>query len=183
MAQVTVRRVGKLTVDKQAAAKAMAPAILKHVLSRIAEGRDARDAPLADYSPLYRAQLAAIGQDTRPRARRTGALMQALRLARTVVTPNGVEMVFGVDDSSSKQTPRPPPWVFSSKQTPAEQVSALARWRAAPKRSTTSPPHSQLLAWLLRGNGRSKPRALLGVSPRGRPPIIAALERAHIFRS
>lgn len=178
---ITVRRTGKITIDENAAARALVQAVMKHMQSRVRAGVDARDRPFAPYSPLVQKQRAATGQPTDVELRSSGGLMNDLLLLRTEVRSGVITLTFGAGTGTSPQTPRPPPWVFIG--TPEQQSKALDRWRNAAKKTTSSPPHDQLLALLVRGDGRRPPRDILGVSPRGTSEIVKAIESAPVFKS
>lgn len=174
----------KIEIDLAAAVKPMADAILSRVIERTeVQGLDASGAALPEYSPLYRAQLEAIGQSTTPTMIRSGALMRDLKIISAEVTGDKVRIVIGVGEGSSMDVPRPPPWVFSSKQTAKQRASALERWRASSKTPRPSKPHSELVADLAEPvNGRHA-RRIMGLSAEDMRLLVAVLERAKIMKS
>lgn len=178
---IRVKRIGHIKVDHQEAARALGAAIMRHMRKRFERRLDAHDLAFPGHSPLYRRQLQAIGDDDSADVKESGGLLRAIRLLRVERRGGRQVLVFGVDSGTSPRRPRPPPWVFAG--TPDENARALERWRRAPKKAARSLPYPELLALQQRGNGRSPPRQVLGVSPRGRGPVVRAIEKARIFRS
>lgn len=178
--KVTAR--GRLTVEPKAAADAVARIVVEHIRARSERGLDASDQPMPAYSPLYRRQLQALGEDVDVDVRRSGALMRGLKLLRVETRAGATSLVFGVEGNARETRPaRPPPWVFAG--SPDEVAKSLARWRRSTKKPDASLPLRERLCVLQQGQDGSRPRFVLGVSPRGRPAVLRALERARIFRS
>lgn len=181
MATIQIRRHGTIRTDKRAAGQAIAAVILKHNRERTERGLDANDRPMPAYSSLYRMQLRAIGVDDDVDTRQSGMLMKSLRMKRVDVRGSQAVVTFGVDSSTSPRRPRPPPWVFAGDAR--QNAAALARWQRAPKRAEQSLPHDRLMAILQKGQRNTPARLVLGVSPSGRPAVLAELARARIFVS
>lgn len=179
MANIQIRRTGMITTDKRGAGQAIASVILKHNQERTERGVDALDRPMPAYSALYRLQLRAIGVDDDVDARQSGMLMRSLRMRAVDVRGSQVTIRFGVDSSTSPRRPRPPPWAFAGDAK--QNASALARWQRAPKKTVQSLPHDRLMAIMQSGARNTPARLVLGVSPSGRPAVIAELARARIF--
>lgn len=166
-------------MDPAAPARDVGPAIIDVIRTQWRTGVDGDGAPLPKYSPLYEKQLAALGEPTAVDVQRSGRLLADLKVLRIERTATGIRIVFGVGGGTSPRTPRPPPYVFAG--TPEQNAKALARWRAAPKKSSTTETHPALLARLI-GGGRGRPaRKLLGLPPAARAKIARLIERARIF--
>lgn len=179
---VTIQRSGTILVDDKGAAKAVAQAALKRVVARLKSGVGADGNALPEYSPLVREQREAIGLSTKAGVSSTGALLDDLQVLDVTSTGGVTTITIGAGNGSSTNTPRPPPYVFSSRNTSAEKAKALARWRAAPKRVTQSPPHALLIEYLSEGGQGRPARALLGLSPEDQREILAELERFPLFK-
>lgn len=182
MAQVTVRRRGKIRVELSEAVQRAADAVVLHILRRTGRGLDASDSPLPAYSPLYRQQLAAIGESTTPDMRLTGELMRRIKLQRTTTKSGVVRMHFGPGGARLPRVALPPWWCFDLRKTPEQRAKALARWRRSRKsaKAKSAALVVMSLAKGVRGRGR---RRVLGISPSGARDIKATIEASRIFKS
>lgn len=181
MAQITVRRRGKIKIDTTAAIKAVGDAIVLHILRRTNQRRDVNDAALAPYSELYQKQLAIMNESTAADLRLTGEMMRSVRLLRVTTKDGKTVLTFGPGDKRITPTPRPPPWVFDRKKTPEGRARALDGWLSSRKKRARRLPASLIMSWLAKGVGGRPPRRVLGVSPRGMPEVVRAFEMAGIF--
>jgi hypothetical protein len=182
MAEIKVTATRPIRVDQGHAARTAGEAIVAAVKKRVAKERDVADARVVGYSDLYRQQLAALGKTANAGAH-LAELIKGLRVARISVTNGRARVEFAVD-GTVQSTARPPPWVFDRNKTPEQRAAALARWRAAPKKTHTHAA-SLVLRMLAVTTPDRRARRLLGVSPSDRALVIKALERegGRIFRT
>lgn len=180
MAQIKVTSSRPIRVDHDAAAKAASTAIIQHMIKRADAAVDVADRKLPAYSSLYVQQLNAIGAPTSPSAR-LAAIVRRLKVKR-VVTANGRTQILFDLDGTVMSTARPPPYVFDRNKTPQQRARALTNWKASVKR-TVSHDVDQVLAWLAMETSDRRARRLIGVSPRGRSEVIAAIQKARVFRT
>lgn len=173
-----------LELDLSGASRKLAEGAVARIVERtFVEGRDATGGALAEYSPLYRLQLEAIGQPTTPALKRSGALMRDVKVMSADVSGAVLRIVIGVGDGTSMSLPRPPPWVFSQKQTPKQRASALERWRASSKTPKPSPPHSELAGDLAHADHGRRARDFLALTDEDVRSLVVMFEGVRFMKS
>lgn len=173
-----IKRRGKLAIDFEKIAAAIAPDVVGHIKRRVASGLDIKDRQFIEYSDSYKKRLVAMGEnDSHVDLWLTGGLLNSVQFVGKRIEGQRMTMVFSPDTGTSAQVA---PKAGTGRTRPNSKGRVVS---AASRTGQRGPEHNIVGYWLHVGKGRMPARPWLGISPTGVRQIMNKLHRLGLFRS